>query len=286
METSNLPVELRELADNTLAFTDFGGGVTRVEHSHTTGWRTLPYAVCAAISEGTTRLGYGTGEEVILQPGEAFLAPAGERHCSTLNCDHYVSRWVHFQVTVCATVDVFRLVAVPRVLGGETAARLGRLCEALEELRRRPADGLDLEGLARRKALGFELFATLAAAGKPRPDAGAVLDAVQRLAPLLRRLRAEPHRPLSLAEMARLTHLSPSRFSALFTSAMGVPPGHFQRQLRLHRAKTLLLTTGQSVAEIAAAVGFADPFHFSRAFAQATGQSPRAYRDHLRRGMW
>lgn len=44
-------------------------------------------------------------------------------------------------------------------------------------------------------------------------------------------------------------------------------------------ARRLLGFTPLSVKEIAARLGYADPFHFSRAFKGATGLSPQAYRE-------
>jgi AraC-like DNA-binding protein len=39
-----------------------------------------------------------------------------------------------------------------------------------------------------------------------------------------------------------------------------------------------LRDSDRAVAEIAAEVGFADPFHFSRAFKRVMGVAPRGYR--------
>ena len=48
--------------------------------------------------------------------------------------------------------------------------------------------------------------------------------------------------------------------------------------LRQQEASRRLAHTGESIAHIAQAVGYADPTSFSRAFKQWTGQSPSAYR--------
>ena len=133
----------------------------------------------------------------------------------------------------------------------------------------------------------LKLFTLIAEGSQPRDDAGLLLDALHRLAPVLERLdTAAPEAPLRLEAMARLACLSPSRFSALFREALGMPPAAYQRQQRLNRAKSQLVHTDKPVAQIAREAGFPDPFHFSKTFRQAAGLAPRAYRAHLRQGMW
>jgi AraC-like DNA-binding protein len=46
----------------------------------------------------------------------------------------------------------------------------------------------------------------------------------------------------------------------------------------MSRARELLDTTDQAVAEIARALGYADPFYFSRQFRSVHGVSPSGYR--------
>lgn len=47
---------------------------------------------------------------------------------------------------------------------------------------------------------------------------------------------------------------------------------------RLPEARRLLLVGSAPIAEIALAVGYGDPLHFSRRFRQLSGLSPRQYR--------
>jgi AraC-like DNA-binding protein len=82
----------------------------------------------------------------------------------------------------------------------------------------------------------------------------------------------------SVAELAALAHLSPSHFAALFRRATGVGVLQYQTRLRMSRARELLDTTDQAIAEIARTLGYADPFYFSRRFRSVHGTSPSAYR--------
>ncbi|MFA5203384.1 MAG: helix-turn-helix domain-containing protein [Lentisphaeria bacterium] len=291
MNPIKLSDKLLELLEATLRFTYFCGDVTRIEPPHSTSWRTMSEALCAVISAAGNRLEIDGEPPHLLQAGEALLVPPGVRHCASFPAagPPYFSRWAHFQVTVFNQVDAFRFLTPPRVWHGTTAAEMGRICEELAALQPRPAAGTGnpLALLARRKYLGLKLFTLIAESSRPHENAGRLLDALQRLAPVLDQLdTAAPETPLRLAAMARLACLSPSRFSALFRDALGVPPAAYQRQQRLNRAKSQLVHTDKPVAQIAREAGFPDPFHFSKAFKQADGLSPRAYRAHLRQGMW
>lgn len=84
--------------------------------------------------------------------------------------------------------------------------------------------------------------------------------------------------PLSIGEMARRAHLSPSRFSALFKAKFGMPPHRYLRQLRIRHGETLLRTTSLQLSAIAEYCGFADLHHFSKVFRAEYGMSPGRYR--------
>jgi Transcriptional regulator containing an amidase domain and an AraC-type DNA-binding HTH domain len=84
--------------------------------------------------------------------------------------------------------------------------------------------------------------------------------------------------PLSLDELADRAALSKEQLRALFQAAIGVSPMKYVRHARMQRAKELLTLTAHPIKEIAAAVGFADQHHFSRAFQQSESMSPIEYR--------
>ena len=84
--------------------------------------------------------------------------------------------------------------------------------------------------------------------------------------------------PPTLPALARSVGLSSSRLAHLFTAALGRPPARYLEEQRLRRASLLLANTGRTVAEIAADVGFANPFYFSLRFKRHMGRNPRAYR--------
>jgi AraC-like DNA-binding protein len=81
-----------------------------------------------------------------------------------------------------------------------------------------------------------------------------------------------------VTELAEMANLSPSHFAALFKSTTGMGVIEYLTRLRSARARELLLTTRMSVQDIAAAVGYTDPYYFSRQFRRVNGVSPRTFR--------
>ena len=83
---------------------------------------------------------------------------------------------------------------------------------------------------------------------------------------------------LTLAELADVACLSPCHFSRSFKRGMGVGPQRYTVQRRVERAKALLRWGDESLASIAAAVGFADQSHLTAAFRRETGTTPGRFR--------
>lgn len=91
-------------------------------------------------------------------------------------------------------------------------------------------------------------------------------------------LREQLSEAVSVPALAELAGFSTSHFSARFKAVTGFSVGEYVKRLRMARARQLLITSDHTVAEIAAAVGYADPFYFSRQFSAVNGLSPRRFR--------
>jgi len=88
-----------------------------------------------------------------------------------------------------------------------------------------------------------------------------------------------PGEPWTLDRMAALVHLSRSSLTERFRRATGHSPMRMLRQVRMHRARTLLADRCLLVTRIALEVGYGSVAAFSRAFtAEHGGVSPLAWR--------
>ncbi|GGD51513.1 AraC family transcriptional regulator [Paenibacillus nasutitermitis] len=70
----------------------------------------------------------------------------------------------------------------------------------------------------------------------------------------------------------------------VFKKYAGITIVTYIQQLRIQRAKYLLANSVASLQEIAAEVGFEDPFYFSRVFKKIEGISPTVYRERTENG--
>jgi AraC-like DNA-binding protein/effector-binding domain-containing protein len=101
---------------------------------------------------------------------------------------------------------------------------------------------------------------------------------LSRVQPLLAFAARHLDEDLSLTTLARKSGLSPFHLHRVFSAAAGETPKEFTLRLRLDRAAVLLLTTNDSVLDVAIACGFASHEVFCRAFGRQFGMRPRAYR--------
>ncbi len=100
-----------------------------------------------------------------------------------------------------------------------------------------------------------------------------------RLAPLLDRVRAEPTRRWSVAQMAREAAMSERSFVRRFAEATGTSPGEWLAGVRVGEAKRLLETTDAPVEQVARLAGFGSVAALRHHFGRSTGVSPRFHRE-------
>jgi AraC-like DNA-binding protein len=91
-------------------------------------------------------------------------------------------------------------------------------------------------------------------------------------------MRANLSRSLTLQELSRQAGLSPTRYSLLFREQTGSSPVDHHIRLRMQAACHYLDATALSIKEVAAKLGYNDPYYFSRIFQKIVGYSPLAYR--------
>src|SRR6201987_1169781 len=86
------------------------------------------------------------------------------------------------------------------------------------------------------------------------------------------------HRTIHIRDLSAVARRSPAHFSRKFKLAVGESPHAYVVRRRLERACHLLITSAESLSEIALSVGFSDQAHLCRLFRQAFGRSPANWR--------
>lgn len=80
--------------------------------------------------------------------------------------------------------------------------------------------------------------------------------------------------PLDIDALCKITCMSRSKFYQQFKLAFGTSPALWQQQLRLKKARTLLLQ-GHPISKVCFDLGFNNTSHFSRLFKQTFGITPK-----------
>lgn len=81
--------------------------------------------------------------------------------------------------------------------------------------------------------------------------------------------------PLSIPEICAAINLSQRQLNRLFARHVKKSPTAYYRDIRLDRARGLVTQTNMSLLEVSVASGFASQVHFSRAYRERFGLSPR-----------
>ncbi len=84
--------------------------------------------------------------------------------------------------------------------------------------------------------------------------------------------------PLARGELAEHAGLSTRQLERLFRKYLNRSPARYYLELRLNRARLLLLQTNMSVIDVALACGFVSASHFSKCYRDFFGRTPRKER--------
>ncbi|MFT4246951.1 MAG: AraC family transcriptional regulator [Pseudomonas sp.] len=97
----------------------------------------------------------------------------------------------------------------------------------------------------------------------------------QRIAQAVTLLRRHYLEPLRIEALARAVHMSVSALHHGFKAATAMSPLQYQKQLRLHEARRLMLFDRLEAAVAAHRVGYESPSQFSREYKRLFGAPPR-----------
>jgi len=207
--------------------------------------------------------------------GDAVVLPPGKSHAyGTDPGDPWTIFWFHF--TGIRSADFAKVIAAED--GGPVlhSPQPDILQQAFEETYRYALDGFSETAMLGLTTSLARLIGLLRIGSRPRSTR--LRQAQDRILLAMRQLQSEPTRDWSLEELAAGAGMSVAHFSDLFAKQAGVAPKQFLIRQRLQIASALMQEPGLTITEIAARVGYDDPYYFSRLFHKHSGQSPRAYR--------
>ena len=95
---------------------------------------------------------------------------------------------------------------------------------------------------------------------------------------LVAAMQADLAHPWSLAELAEIAHLSPSRRRQLFVEILGMPPMAWLTLQRVRAMARTISATDTTIRQAAAEVGWMNQAHAAKQFRKLTWRSPTEYR--------
>jgi AraC family transcriptional regulator of arabinose operon len=240
-----------------------GGYVNRVMQTY----------VVVYVLDGRGRFVDWNGVEHTVDAGCALQMPPGRKHSVEHDPD---GRWLEAWITLdgafaraliaAGTIDETRPVLRPGVDRS--------IIEQFERIRTELHDALDRD-LPATLAAAHGLIVALHAADRRRESPDPAATVVERACAALGRDLA---RRIDLRSIAAELELSYERFRKIFRQRQGVSPGDYRIRRRIDQARALITQHRLSNKEIAYALGYADPFTFSKQFKQVVGMSPAVFR--------
>ncbi|MBD2521880.1 AraC family transcriptional regulator [Nostoc sp. FACHB-133] len=97
---------------------------------------------------------------------------------------------------------------------------------------------------------------------------------MQRIAEVIKLIKADFTKPMRVEELAGQASMSPSSFHHHFKKVTSMSPLQYQKQLRLLEARRLMLAENSDAANAAYQVGYESPSQFSREYSRMFGAPP------------
>lgn len=150
---------------------------------------------------------------------------------------------------------------------------VAQLLEAVQDLSAYREDAGAIELLKRQIRFQELLCSLFAKSGEsePQPDS---LRAVEQTIHMLSQSYCEH---VSVELLAQQAQLGTWQYRKLFKKITGLSPNEYVTELRINRAKEMLLSSKERLRVIAKRVGYHDEYYFNRRFKQKVGLSPGQY---------
>jgi AraC-like DNA-binding protein len=187
----------------------------------------------------------------------------------------------------CARTASDALASIRSLDSDELSPSNGQLCRGMNALIEAMKSALEGDDIGARHHIGSASASLLDTGREADPPVGMSDDSAVRccggLAPWqVRRLKTHMEENLGgsifCEDLARLVRLSLSHFMRAFKESFGCAPHAFLIRRRMERAQGLMLTTDESLGQIALTCGLADQSHLTRLFQKWVGESPAAWR--------
>lgn len=237
----------------------------------------LPHSLVALVTHGSG--GWQIGERAqLIREGEVVWVPEGSPHGMRPGVRGCQAITVRFTARVAGAHCLLTLLGFPTAVRDSPGPE--QIFHELVRLHHFRPGGWE----QRARALVAELVLRTVHEYPDQLDPAASvrkLRALRWLCPVLHLAdRSGPR--IAVAAMAKALAWSPTHLRRVFREYLGTSPHAWLAERRLKKAADLLVTTDQSVEQVARAIGYESLSHFHRAFKRRFGCTPAEYRGRIR----
>jgi AraC family transcriptional regulator of arabinose operon len=244
--------------------------------------RVRPHYVMSYHKKGTAKLRVG-GDTYSIVPGTVVLiAPYLEHdHYKDTN-DESVFLWCHFTFEIANIIDVLKIFHIPITFKLSNPEQFEQVFLQYKDLISSKElvteTGLQPTAILK-KAKELEiLYYFLVDALRTYQETTDNVQ-IQNFLAILTHIIQHPEQEISLESFSKKLNMHPTYISNRFKGLFGKSLTQVQREMRIHKAKTLLNSSEMSVTEIANSIGFQTIPNFTRSFKSSVGLSPSRYRE-------
>ena len=250
---------------NALQLRMLDNGYAVLDEQWRCGQVCVPYNKVYLVESGEGIL-YTDTQKLVMGPGMMYLVPAG---CSYgYRCDGTMKK-LYFHVNLLKSDGTDMLLGVGRIL--ELPVQEGWM-EALMKC----YGGCGLADVLSVKEYLYKIFSAFdqafAIAGGNNPRHSKHLEAAVLY------IRNHISAALTVEEVAQSRFVSKSYLEKQFRKELGVSMGRYIDDQLMLTAKWWLEQTDRSIGDVSQALGYQDPYYFSRRFKQLCGTTPMQYR--------
>jgi AraC-like DNA-binding protein len=209
-----------------------------------------------------------------LSNGDVICVPPSVQHWAYSKTQRITLVSIHVEVSLPSGQDVFDLLRPPMSQKIESDSRLDFYFRSAIEEYQRPSDEATYVTMPHWASLIVQEYIRYNAERKqlnPKSVDPLVHAVLKYLDDCL-------DRPITLDDLAHFAGVSKQHLNRTFQNVIGTTPLQYLMHLRLSRAAVLLREGKWTVKAVGEAVGFEDPYYFSRRFSQVFGVSPSQYR--------
>ena len=227
--------------------------------------------------------GYYTldGHTSTLNPNQYVIVPATDKplvYWSDTE-DPWSIYWVHF--TSDALQAFNRAYHIVPEQGPQYIPHNEKGIRIWEEMYENLSRGYSPENLMNTNLCLYHLIATFVFSQQQNQNSSSPEKAIIR--ETIDYMKNNLDKTIRIEDFADLNKYSVSHFSKLFRLTTGMSPIEYFIHLKMQKACQLLYTEDSRVKQIAALLGYDDPYYFSRLFKKYMNTSPETYRKSVRK---